>query len=145
MLSSTSARGGHSTKAPSAIEERLEMKEEDLVTVVDMFGSDDEIQSVESSEGASQCRSSGIELGTAIEQASYQFVVLASGAMNTFDEEYGRLMGKSVGLHDRLADSKEKASNLEDMLQREQGRRVAFEVKAENLRASQRVMEVEML
>ncbi|KAG8088403.1 hypothetical protein GUJ93_ZPchr0010g10851 [Zizania palustris] len=51
---------------------------------------------------------------------------LSSGAMDSFDKECSQLMTESMGLHDLLADSREKVSNLEDMLQKEQKRRVAF-------------------
>ncbi|KAG8094907.1 hypothetical protein GUJ93_ZPchr0012g21135 [Zizania palustris] len=58
-------------------------------------------------------RSNEVELGTALEWAAYQ------GAMNAFDMDCGQLTGEVAGLHDRLSDSEEKASNLEDMLQQE--------------------------
>ncbi|KAG8052057.1 hypothetical protein GUJ93_ZPchr0001g29917 [Zizania palustris] len=156
-------------KAPSHIRERPEAKEEALIEVVDVFGSDDGAHLVEVSEGASWCSETssqgndrwvltklpfiapfltlGPGLRAMVESLAQvcrylgetdlviKFFVLAYGAMTTFDTEYVQLVGEAVGLHDRLADSEQKASNLEDMLQQEQGRHATFEVEAENLRA----------
>ncbi|KAG8047769.1 hypothetical protein GUJ93_ZPchr0008g12574 [Zizania palustris] len=80
-------------------------------------------------------RSEGVDLGIALEQAAYQFIVLALSAMTSYENECDRLEGKGANLQDHLADSKEKSSNLEDALKQKHGRRAAFKVEAKNLRA----------
>ncbi|KAG8048504.1 hypothetical protein GUJ93_ZPchr0009g642 [Zizania palustris] len=47
----------------------------------------------------------------------------------------GSFEGEAARICNHLVDSKEKALNLEDALQQEQGRWAAFEVEAENLQA----------
>ncbi|KAG8095182.1 hypothetical protein GUJ93_ZPchr0012g19648 [Zizania palustris] len=58
---------------------------------------------------------------------------LLQGVAAFFNAECGRFAGEAAGLSDHLADSEERASNLEDSLQRDQGHRAALEVEDENL------------
>ncbi|KAG8047742.1 hypothetical protein GUJ93_ZPchr0008g13081 [Zizania palustris] len=132
MLSPTSTGVEDSLRVPSSIGDRPETKEEVPIMVVEVSGSDDEAHPMEGSEGLPVDK-----------RVLLRFIVLAQGAMNSFDEECGRIAAESMTLRDRLGDSEEKASNLEDMLQQEQGRCATFEVKAENLWASQGTAEAE--
>ncbi|KAG8065190.1 hypothetical protein GUJ93_ZPchr0004g39751 [Zizania palustris] len=90
---------------PSSIGYKPKETEEALVMVVESSGSDDKACLIEDFKGASQ-RSKG----------SSQVCCLSPGPKNAFHEECGRLVTESMRLRGHLADSEEKASNLEDTL-----------------------------